>query len=37
MIEFFLTLKDLALNVLTLGWWSRSEGDKAIADHWISR
>lgn len=36
MIEILLTLKDLVLNVLTLGWWSRSQGDRAVADNWIS-
>ncbi len=32
---FLLTVMDFVLNVLTLGWWSRSQGEKKVADHWI--
>ena len=34
MIEFLLSVFDLVLNVVTLGWWGRSQGDKLVADHW---
>ena len=29
MIEFLLTLKDIVLNVVTLGWYGRNEGAKS--------
>ena len=37
MIEFLLTMKDLVLNVLTLGWWSRSQGDKFYDNYTVTR
>ena len=28
MIEFFLTLFDVFMNIATWGWWGQSQGDK---------
>ena len=37
MIEIFLMVKDAVLNVLTLGWWGRSQGNKLYDGYSVTR
>jgi hypothetical protein len=37
MFEFFLSLMDLVLNIITLGGWGRSQGEKSSGVYRVNR